>query len=489
MGFFDRLFGRQPTATPKPLRERLFETVHVGDDAALARLCAEHEAEILARFPEWRTVPEEARSNPASVQRYGQALVGIAQHFARTRNRPELLQQLMGTPATNPITRWQESMKRARELMGQLDFEGALAVLTPELERVRALSGEDAGPIQAMTLGQLAMCHFQQGRAGAALPLFQEALALCRTAGDAEGIAAYQGSLFEVHRYLGQGPEAAEAANAYATQLERAGQAAQARRYRTLAGIVQRGEPLNRVVVELEGETLELDELPSRLEGSLRFNFWRNRISLERAMVLVRKGGELGSQGRFEEALRCFQEAGRADPHAPEPVYEEAFTLLHLQRASEAVACYDRAEALAPGWYHCRSDRWLAAEIAAGRVPHAAFALLHSLEEPGLDAAELARRARLGVQAAPTVASFHLTLSQALAALGQEGEAREVLAEGLRQAQEPDIRSRLRVEAARRDSHAPESQRMLREALAPGGNLVAAAMASIMLRTAPGLLN
>jgi len=489
MGLFDRLFGRAPAASPKPLRERLFEAVHTGDDAALTRLCAEHEAEVLARFPDWQKVPEEARASPASLQRYGQGLVGIAQCFARTRNRPELLQGMMGTPATNPITRWQESMERARELMGQLDFEGAHAVLAPELERVRTLSGGDAASMQAMTLGQLAMCHFQQGRAGASLPLFQEALALCRKADDEAGIAAYQGSLFEVHRYLGQGPEAAEAADAYAQVLERAGQAAQARRYRTLAGIVRRGEPLNRVVAELEGATLELDELPARFEGSLRFSFWRNRTILDRAMALMRRGGELGSQGRFEEALSYFREAGRADPHAPEPVYEEAFTLLHLQRAGEAVACYDRAEALAPGWYHCRSDRWLAAEIAAGRVSHAAFVLQHALENPRLDAAERERNARLGVQGAPSVASFYLTLGGALAQLGREAEAREVLAEGLRQAREPDIRSRLLVEAARHDAGSAQSQRMLREALAPGGNLVAAAMAQVMLHSTPGVLN
>ena len=57
-------------------------------------------------------------------------------------------------------------------------------MLTPEIEQVRTLSGGEAASMQAMTLGQIATCHFQQGRAAAALPLFQEALALCRKAGD-----------------------------------------------------------------------------------------------------------------------------------------------------------------------------------------------------------------------------------------------------------------------------------------------------------------
>ena len=86
----------------------------------------------------------------------------------------------------------------------------------------------------------------------------------------------------------------------------------------------------------------------------------------------------------------------------------------------------------------------------------------------------------------PGVAAFHLILGQTLGALGREEEAREAIAEGLRQARELDIRSRLLVESSRREPRARESQRMLHEALAPGGNLVAAAMAKVMLFTQTG---
>mgnify|MGYP006154631565 CR=1 FL=1 len=34
---------------------------------------------------------------------------------------------------------------------------------------------------------------------------------------------------------------------------------------------------------------------------------------------------------------------------------------------------YTAAEALAPGWFQCRSDGWLAEQIAGGRAPRAAF--------------------------------------------------------------------------------------------------------------------
>ena len=46
----------------------------------------------------------------------------------------------------------------------------------------------------------------------------------------------------------------------------------------------------------------------------------------------------------------------------------------------DAAEAYRRTEALAPGWYHCRTDGWLAEQIAGGRVPESAFDLLVLLE-------------------------------------------------------------------------------------------------------------
>ena len=489
MGLFDRFFGRGAKAapdSPEALRQRLFKVVHSGDNAALTRLCAEHEAAILEYFQSWLKVPEGMRKDQASLQRYGEGLVGLAQCMAETRNRPELLELMMGPPGGNPIVQWQETLGRANGLMNRLDFDGALQLLTPELERIRGLSGGHAESMKAMTFGQLATCHFQSGRPEMALPIFQQALELCRSVRDEEGVLAYLGSLFEAHRYLGQGAEAANVATEYAAALERRGQSERARRQRKIADIVRRGEPLNRVVAELGGVTFELDELPSRIEGGLRFIFCRNRIALVRTEAMVERGRELGQKGRFEEALALFKEARRLDPHAPEPRYDGALTLLHLQRASEAVAWYDEAEALAPGWYHCRADRWLAAGIAAGEISHQAFMLLRMLESPDVSAEERVQLARRGSSDAAGVPEFQLHLGRLLASLGREDEAREALAAGLRQAEEPDIRSRLLVESAAWVPPSAERDRRLHEAMEPGGNLVAAAMARVMLFTETG---
>jgi tetratricopeptide (TPR) repeat protein len=490
MGIFDRLLGRTDSAvpaSPEALREQLFEAVQARDGETLMRLCAEHEAAILKHYPAWQTVPEEVRREPALLQRYGEGLHHIAQCLAQTRNRPELLQLLRGPAVSSPVAGRQEPLTRAQELMGALNFEAALELLTQEARRVQGLSGGDADRMKALTLGFMATCLFQLGRAEASLPLFQQALELCQTMGDEEGEIAYLSALFEVHRYLGQGARAAPLALKLAQALERTGQAMRARRFRKHAGIVQQGEPLNRVVAHLDDVTLELDELPYSTTVNYLFGFCRNRIQLSRTTALVAQGRGLGQQGHYAEALAHFHEAGRLDPHSPDPHYDGAVTLMHLQRMSEAVAWYDQAEALAPGWYHCRSERWLADGIATGRIPYEAFLLLRTLESSNLSPQEKMQLLRRAIRVAPGVPEFKLHLGRAQASGGPNAEALQYLTEGLEQAEEPDIRSRLLVECALHlPATSPRRQELLYKALAPGGNLVAAAMAQVMLRTNTG---
>ncbi|MCC6555544.1 MAG: tetratricopeptide repeat protein [Polyangiaceae bacterium] len=488
MGLFDRLFKRPPDPdfTPDALRERLFDAVDRGDLGALDVIAERHEATILEHFAAWKKVPEAVRRDPAAMQRYAGGLIGIAQRFAR-RGNPALLQALIGPPGENPIERWQQAVQRAGGLMADLAFDEAAELLAGEAERARRLSGGDSARMLSITLGRLAECHFSAGRAGGALPLYAEALDMCRAAGDAEGVTAYLGGLFEVHRYLGRAAEAADAAAELSGALERAGAPALARRYRKLAGIVRRGEPLNRVLVEQDGVLWELDELGALAPaGKLRFVFCRNRISPARADGLVERGRALGAAGRYEEALAAFREAAEVDPHAPHPHHEEAVTLLHLERAAEAVACYDRVEALAPGWYHVRSERWLAAEIAADRIPQSVFMALRALEDGDLPPEEKVRLARRTLHAAPGLPALYLHLGAQLAALGRDDDARTALADGIARAREPGIRTRLLAKAATLTPPSSARDSLLDEAIALRGDLVSAAMAAVMRRAPEG---
>ena len=54
--------------------------------------------------------------------------------------------------------------------------------------------------------------------------------------------------------------------------------------------------------------------------------------------------------GKPEEAIACFDAAGRLDPHSPEPQNGRGQAQAALMRYEEAVASFDRALALAPGF-------------------------------------------------------------------------------------------------------------------------------------------
>ena len=98
-------------------------------------------------------------------------------------------------------------------------------------------------------------------------------------------------------------------------------------------------------------------------------------------MELTNRGEALGRSGRYHEALGTFREAAAADPFDPHSRYQEAFTLLHLERYAEAADAYRQVEELAPGWFQCRADLWLAEQLTLGKLPQEVFLGLHVLTD------------------------------------------------------------------------------------------------------------
>lgn len=382
---------------------------------------------------------------------------------------------------------WRALYQRAGDFMYSLEFERALTHLTEVARKLPGSSDVAARLLRGQVVEKMATCHLESGRAAVAVPLFEQAIGLHQEARNEEGLLSSLRSLYEAHRYLGQGAEAADVALECASAIERgfasdrSASMARARRLRKLAEIVRRGEPPNRVVLEIGREFIELDEIPPVLESSVHFIFHRDRMCLARANALMKRGRELASEGALEEALLLLREASHVDPHAAGPLHVRAATLMYLQRVSEALACYDQLEALAPGWHNCRAERWLAAEIAAGRIPQGAFDQLATLEDGSVSAEAQVRLARQGIREAPGAPAFHLYLGIYLERLGQEDEARRAIAEGLEQAREPDLRSRLLVQFAHLNPSSLEREARLHQAMAPGGNLAAAAMAALLL--------
>ncbi len=426
-------------------------------------------------------MPDAVRADPAATQGYVHCMVAVAQVFAQKFGRPELMEALSGPPQSNPLVKWQNAIRQARELMNGLRYSEARALLTDALIDSRGMSGTGVGNYLPITHGTIAECHFHSGAADQAVPHLEQALALCEPLGDAEGIAAYAGSLFEAHRYLGQADRAAWYADRMATLLDSQRATRDAARWRTRARIVRAGEPLNRVVAVVDGATCEVDEVHPVGNVRVQFVFERNRITLRPATVHADRGGELGSAGRHEEALAAFREAAAADAFDPHSRYLEAFTLLHLGRYADAADGYRRVEELAPGWFHCRADLWVAEQLLLGRLDEHDFNALYLLEDGQMPPGEKVTIAQRLLARRPNLPPACLHLGKNLTRAGREAQARDAYRAGLGTESDVDVRTRLLAELATLTDEAAEREQLYREAVALNGNLVAAASAAVAL--------
>jgi len=158
------------------------------------KLCAAHEEAVLAAFAGWTRVPEAYRT-PDKLGWYGPGLIGVAQHFAQVRGRPELLQSMVGPPQSNPLVGWQRALAEVSALMKEHRYAEAVPRLRTTLEQTADLQGTGADAYRPVTHGHLGQCLFQLGDTEAARAPTEQALRLCEAAGD------------HFHRRI-QGPEA-----------------------------------------------------------------------------------------------------------------------------------------------------------------------------------------------------------------------------------------------------------------------------------------
>ena len=85
------------------------------------------------------------------------------------------------------------------------------------------------------------------------------------------------------------------------------------------------------------------------------------------------------------------------------------------------------------------------------------------------------------LQQAPDLALLHLLHGKSLQSLRQTAAAQVAYRRGLECVEEPDTKTRLLVNLAAVVENAEEEKRLLEEAISLNGNLVAAAMARVVL--------
>ena len=244
---------------------------------------------------------------------------------------------------------------------------------------------------------------------------------------------------------------------------------------------MRRGEPLCRVVCVRDGAELELGELSNFAEGRYEFQFRRNRLQLQKAVTLVQQGNELASPGKLADALEKYQDATETDPHDPDPVYQSGVCLLEMGAYGRAREAFEEVERLAPGWFHCRSARWLAASLEDGNVSDEEFRVLRALEDGGLPPEQAIQIAKQAVKKYPSFAAFFLILGDLHRNRDDRAQAIACYRKGLELVGEPDLESRLLCAlAGLLPKESTERCELLGRAVSLKGSLVAQAAAALL---------
>ncbi len=447
----------------------------------LAATCLKHRDEIVERFERWRVVPPENRNDQRKVALHVQVVMAIAQTFATRLNDPSLLASLHGDSTSNPLIQWELKLKEAAALAEQLRYDEARTLLTDLLIDVRGLQGTGVEQKLPVTHGLLGNCVLHSGDAAAAVGHYQTALRLCEKAGDAEGVLTYNSSLYEAHRYLGEREAASDYAIRVADLLARYGRTADVARFRRQAKLVMAGEPLNRAVIYIGDVRYEVEEVPRQVQGVLKIFYERNRIALQLGEGLTQQAIEKASAGEYDEAVALFERASAVDRYHPHPHYGRGLALLRLGRYEEAAESYEAAERLAPGWFICRSDLWVARQLAAGALPHEAFEVLRVLEDSRQEAGEKLELAERGLGAFANMPHLHFHRGLNLMALKREADAERAFRAGLGMDPEVDVKTRLLLNLALSVASRDEKLTLIREAVMLNGNLSAGAMAKVQL--------
>jgi len=474
-------FKRKPPEplTPADLRDRLIEAAASGSHKKLRGLCNHYKEQIAANVELMCKAPDGMPTDPASLDRYIQCLGTIAQCLANECGAPQLWKQLCGTPDNNPLLEWDRWYGELRGRMDRLEYDALIAEANVFIERAKTLLGQTARQNEAFLYGRLGELLFHSGRMREAEKPFCAALKLCRESNDGEGQLVYLNNLLEVYRYLGNISEALR------TGEEIVGLSHQhvlkCDSLMKRMELMRRGEPFCRVVCVRDGEELELDEISHVSEGRYLFEFRRNRMQLHMVAVLVRQGNELATSGNLADALEKYHEATEIDPHDPDPVYQSGMCLLEMGIYGKAREAFEEVERIAPGWFRCRSGRWLAASLEDGTVSDMEFRVLRALDDGGLPPDEAIQIAQQAVDRYPNFAPLYLILGDLHRNRDEQAQASACYRKGLELVTEPDLESRLLCAAAGiLPKGSTERAEFVRRAVSLQGSLVAQATAALM---------
>lgn len=467
--------------TTEELRARLISAAGKSRKE-LRALCKHYQDQIAANIELMSRVPEGIDQSPEAMNQYVQKLGTVAHCLATDFQSPELWNSLVGSPEDNPLLQWNQWNEALPQRMENLEYEDLISELRSFLEEFKTLEGPAARQNEAVIHGKLGELLFQSGKVADAIQPFQTALTLCQESNDIEGQMAYLNNLLEAHRYLGNTELAIESGEGLLPLYDQFGidKTALTKRIQLL----KTGEPLCRIICVHEDTELETDEIVNAPEGRFEFQFKRNRLPLQKATSLIQQGNVLASEGQLAEALEKYHQAEDVDSYNPDPAYQAGTCLLEMGAYDQAIESFQNVERLAPGWFHCRTDLWLANSLADGTVSDEEFRLLRLLEDGGLPPQDALKMAEQAIETHPEFAPIYLTLGNLQRNRNELDAAIASYQTGLKLTGEPDLETRLlsALLAVLPKEH-PDRSELIDRAMGLNGNLVAQATVKLISLT------
>ncbi len=239
-------------------------------------------------------------------------------------------------PEAQALVRKFPGSGRARRMLGALLLEtGDAASALPELEKAIELLGDDG---EAVSLKAHAL--FMLGKLPDALAFVTAALN--RKPGDAKMLAR-QGALYVAQKKFPDALAALEAA-VQADKEEAEGWRlkgdCEARMARTLEAVASYREYVERVPAWQSAEALRTRRALWDLEHP------QSRVDMKQAAATAARAKDAMRAGRLSEAAGIYDEATRLDPFVGQVWFERGQCQSKLERSSEAVTSFHRAESL-----------------------------------------------------------------------------------------------------------------------------------------------
>jgi tetratricopeptide (TPR) repeat protein len=345
LSLFDWFSGRRSPNPPPDLRDALIPAVAAKDWGAFANLINANAAAIRDAFPEWTRVPAEVRNDSEAMGRYAEALFAVATAFEQSGDA-SLMTRLRNN---GPAGQWNQDLQTAQTLIAETRASEAVTLLRTVLDSMESHSGTGVAHFRPRVLGKLGVALYHSGDRREAVRVTREALALCRSQGDEEGIAAYTTNLQTIGTYEMRADDGT-------------------------------GQNVTVTFLDDQRRPLTLEEIRD-IPGTVTWEVTYHVEVPPEAHRLHQEGRAAGARGEYDAAVALLSSAAELAPLWPYPVYDRAFTHLFKRDFDAALSDFRKTMELAPqGFFVVEVAIDTLTREAAGEFPRGLYGAFSSFE-------------------------------------------------------------------------------------------------------------